>query len=80
MAESLLLRQWLSVCSGDVDREEVPLGVSDVSAECGDTLQSRFVSRGALGFEGGQRLEEEFESLVIVHDSKGFISRDGSFV
>ena len=53
-----------------MDREEVPLGVSDVSAECGDALQSRFVSRCTLGFEGGQRLEEEFESLVIVQGSK----------
>ena len=48
-----------AVGSGDMDGEEVPLGVSDVAAECGDSLQSRFVSRSALGFEGGQRLEQQ---------------------
>ena len=62
-----------AVGSGDVDREEVALGVSDVAAECGDALQSRFVSRRALGFEDGKRLKEEFECLGVIHISKGFI-------
>ena len=62
-----------AVGSGDVDREEIALGVSDVAAECGDALQSRFVSRRALGFEDGKRLKEEFECLGVIHISKGFI-------
>ena len=56
-----------------VDREEIALGVADVAAECGDALQSRFVSRRALGFEDGKRLKEEFECLGVIHISKGFI-------
>ena len=50
-----------------VDREEIALGVADVAAECGDALQSRLVGRCAFGFEGRQRLEEEFEGLGVIH-------------
>ena len=63
-----------AVRPGHMDREEVALGVAQVTAEGGDTLQSRLVARSALVFEGGQRLKEEFESLVVIHNGRaGFI-------
>ena len=62
-----------AVGAGHVDREEVPLGVAQVAAECGDTLQSRFVGHCAAGFERGQRLKEEFEGLGVVHDIGGLL-------
>ena len=47
--------------------EEVALGVAQMTAERGDALQSRLVTRGARPFVGGQRREEEFEGLGVVH-------------
>ena len=39
-----------AVGAGDVDREEVPLRVAQMAAECGDAFQSRFVGRSARVF------------------------------
>ena len=65
----------LAVGSRDMDGEEVALRIAQVAAECGDALQSRLVGRRSLGFEGGQRREEEFEGLGVIHGVRCYLTR-----